>query len=194
MCMNIKNKNIGIGITGSFCTFCNYFKEVENLTIAQANVIPFFSEASSKIDSRFGNACDFYSKITKITNKEPIRTIEAAEPVGPKGYLDIFVIAPCTGNTLAKLANGITDGPVLMAAKAQLRNQKPVLISISTNDGLGLNLKNIGVLLNSKNIYFVPFGQDNPDKKPNSLVAHTNLLKDTIEHALDGKQIQPLIK
>lgn len=191
--MNIKNKNIRIGITGSFCTFDNVFKEIEKLTIAQANIIPFFSEASSKIDSRLGNACDFYNRITELTNKEPITTIKAAEPVGPKGYLDIFVIAPCTGNTLAKLANGITDGPVLMAAKAQLRNQKPVLISVSTNDGLGINLKNIGILLNSKNIYFVPFGQDKPDKKPNSLVAHTNLLKDTIEYALDGKQIQPLI-
>lgn len=191
--MNIKNKNIGIGITGSFCTFDNIFEEIENLIIAQANIIPFFSNSSSKIDSRFGNACDFHNRITELTNKEPITTIEAAEPVGPKGYLDIFVIAPCTGNTLAKLASGITDGPVLMAAKAQLRNQKPVLISISTNDGLGLNLKNIGVLLNSKNIYFVPFGQDEPDKKPNSLVAHTDLLKEAIEYALDGKQIQPII-
>ena len=128
-----------------------------------------------------------------MTGNDPITTIEDAEPIGPKKYLDVLAIVPCTGNTLAKLANGITDTPVLMAAKAHLRNGKPLVISISTNDGLSMNLKNIGLVLNTKNIYFVPFGQDSPKGKPNSLVAHTNLLKETIEYALEGEQIQPVI-
>ena len=121
-------------------------------------------------------------------------TIPQAEPIGPKGFLDILVLFPCTGNTIAKLANGITDSPVLMAAKAHLRNNKPLLISLSTNDALGMNMKNIGLLLNAKHIYFIPFGQDNPEKKPNSMIAHTNLLIPSIEAALEGKQIQPIIR
>ncbi len=181
-------------MTGSFCTFDEVFVEIEKLVETGANIYPFLSRASNSIDSRFGKSKDFYNKITRITGKEPITTIEGAEPVGPQGYLDAYVIIPCTGNSLAKLATGITDDPVLMGAKAQLRNQKPVILSISTNDGLGLNLKNIGTLLNSKNIYFLPFGQDNPTNKVNSLVAHTNLLIETIEDALEGKQIQPIIQ
>lgn len=121
-------------------------------------------------------------------------TIPQAEPIGPKSLLDILVILPCTGNTIAKLANGITDTPALMAAKAHLRNEKPLLISISTNDALGMNMKNIGLLLNAKNIYFVPFGQDNPEKKPNSMIARTELLIPSIEAALNGKQYQPVIQ
>ena len=121
-------------------------------------------------------------------------TIPQAEPIGPKSLLDILVILPCTGNTIAKLANGITDTPALMAAKAHLRNDKPLLISISTNDALGMNMKNIGLLLNAKNIYFVPFGQDNPEKKPNSMIARTELLIPSIEAALNGKQYQPVIQ
>lgn len=121
-------------------------------------------------------------------------TIPQAEPIGPGGLLDILVIFPCTGNTIAKLANGITDTPVLMAAKAHLRNNKPLLISISTNDALGINMKNIGMLLNSKNIYFIPFGQDNPAKKPNSMIAHTQLLIPSLEAALSGRQYQPVIQ
>ena len=120
--------------------------------------------------------------------------IEEAEPIGPKGYLDILLIAPCTGNTLAKLANGITDTPVLMAAKAHLRNGRPLVISVSTNDALGINLKNIGLLFNMKNIYFVPFGQDDPVKKPTSMIAHTGLIEDTLKEALEGRQIQPVIQ
>jgi len=180
-------------MSASLCTFEQVFIEIEKLIKDGADVFPFLSEASSSIDSRFGKASDFYNRLKDITGKEPITTIEGAEPVGPKGYLDAYVIIPCTGNSLAKLANGITDGPVLMAAKAHLRNLKPVVISISTNDGLGLNLKNIGILLNSKNIYFVPFGQDNPKTKANSLVAHTERLLETLEYALEGKQIQPVI-
>ena len=121
-------------------------------------------------------------------------TIPQAEPIGPKSLLDILVLFPCTGNTIAKLANGITDTPVLMAAKAHLRNNKPLLISISTNDALGMNMKNIGLLLNAKHIYFIPFGQDNPEKKPNSMIAHTDLLIPSIEAALDGRQYQPIIR
>lgn len=191
--MNLKNKNIGIGMTGSFCTFETVFIEIEQLIKKEANVFPFLSESSKNINSRFGKASDFYNRMTVLTDKEPITSIEGAEPVGPTAYLDLLAIVPCTGNTLAKLANGITDGPVLMAAKGQLRNQKPVVISVSSNDALSMNLKNIGVLLNTKNIYFVPFGQDNPESKGNSLIAHTNLLIDTIEYALEGKQIQPLV-
>src|SRR5699024_7523953 len=123
-----------------------------------------------------------------------MKTIAQAEPIGPKGLLDLLVIFPCTGNTIAKLANGITDTPVLMAAKAHLRNEKPLVISISTNDALGMNMKNIGLLLNAKNIYFLPFGQDDPMKKPNSMIAHTELLIPTIQKALENKQYQPLIK
>lgn len=121
-------------------------------------------------------------------------SIPQAEPIGPKSLLDILVLFPCTGNTIAKLANGITDTPVLMAAKAHLRNNKPLLISISTNDALGMNMKNIGLLLNSKHIYFIPFGQDNPEKKPNSMIAHTDLLIPSIEAALSGRQYQPIIQ
>ena len=121
-------------------------------------------------------------------------TIPQAEPIGPKSLLDILVILPCTGNTIAKLANGITDTPALMAAKAHLRNEKRLLISISTNDALGMNMKNIGLLLNAKNVYFVPFGQDNPEKKPNSMIAHTELLIPSIEAALNGRQYQPVIQ
>ena len=145
-------------------------------------------------DSRFGNAEDFVAKARSITGKEPMLTIPQAEPIGPKSLLDILVILPCTGNTIAKLANGITDTPALMAAKAHLRNDKPLLISISTNDALGMNMKNIGLLLNAKNIYFVPFGQDNPEKKPNSMIARTELLIPSIEAALNGKQYQPVIQ
>ena len=128
-----------------------------------------------------------------ITGRQPICSIEEAEPIGPKGYLDIMAILPCTGNTAAKLANGITDTPVLMGAKAHLRNNKPLLIFLSSNDGLGMNMKNIGLLLNTKNIYFVPFGQDNPGKKPNSLVAHIEYLIPALEAALEYRQIQPLL-
>jgi dipicolinate synthase subunit B len=191
--MSLYGKNIGIALTGSFCTFDKVFKEVENLIDENANVYPIFSTNSQVINSRFGNAADFLNKMHYMTGNDPITTIEDAEPIGPKKYLDVLAIVPCTGNTLAKLANGITDTPVLMAAKAHLRNGRPLVISISTNDGLSMNLKNIGLVLNAKNIYFVPFGQDSPKDKPNSLVAHTNLLKDTIEQALEGKQIQPVI-
>lgn len=192
--MELKGKKVGIAVTGSFCTFDKIFKELKNLVDTGADVYTIFSGASQQISSRFGEPEEFLKKAEEITGREPIITIEGAEPIGPKSYLDVLVIFPCTGNTAAKLANGITDTPVLMAAKAHLRNNKPLVISISTNDALGMNMKNIGLLLNSKNIYFIPFGQDNPEKKHNSLIAHTEKLIPTLELALEGKQLQPLIE
>lgn len=191
--MSLGNKNIGVALTGSFCTFEKAFVEIERLAEENANLYPILSGAAQTIDSRFGKAADFREKIKLLTGREPITTIEEAEPIGPKSYLDVLVIMPCTGNTLAKLANGITDTPVLMAAKAHLRGGKPLIISVATNDALGMNFKNIGMLMNAKNIYFVPFGQDNPTEKPTSMIAHTNLLILTIESALAGKQLQPVI-
>ena len=170
--MSLKGKNIGVAFTGSFCTFEKVFTELQKLAEEGAVVQTVFSDAAQTIDSRFGKAADFIAKAEKITGIRPMTTISEAEPIGPGSLLDILVLFPCTGNTIAKLANGITDTPALMAAKAHLRNNKPLLISVSTNDALGMNMKNIGLLLNAKNIYFIPFGQDNPSKKPNSMVAH----------------------
>lgn len=192
--MDLKEKKIGVALTGSFCTYEKVFTELQKLVDAKAEVFPILSDASQTITSRFGSPGQYIRRIKEITGKDPVTCIEGAEPIGPKGFLDILVILPCTGNTAAKLANGITDTPVLMAAKAHLRNSKPLVISISTNDGLGMNLKNIGLLCNSKNIYFVPFGQDDYEKKPNSLVAHTALLIPTLELALEHKQYQPILK
>lgn len=187
-------KNIGIAFTGSFCTYEKVFNAIENLSHTGANLYTIFSENAANTDTRFGHSDDFISKAESMTGKTPIITIPAAEPIGPKSMLDILVIAPCTGNTLSKLANGISDTPVLMAAKSHLRNNKPLVISLSTNDALGMNLKNIGILLNTKNIYFVPFGQDNYVSKPNSMIAHVELLPDTIINALANTQLQPVIK
>jgi dipicolinate synthase subunit B len=192
--MDIKGKKIGIALTGSFCTYEKMFKELEKLAESGADIYPIMSKSSQTIKSRFGKPDAFITKIKQITGKDPITTIEKAEPIGPSSLLDILAIIPCTGNTAAKLANGITDTPVLMAAKAHVRNNKPLVLSIATNDGLGMNLKNIGLLCNSKNIYFVPFGQDDYDKKPNSLVAHTQLLIPTLELALEHRQYQPILK
>lgn len=189
----LEGKKVGVAFTGSFCTYEKAFKELEKLVEAKAQVQTIFSKESQRIDSRFGNAEEFLKEAERITGNKPILEIETAEPIGPKSLLDILVIMPCTGNTIAKLANGITDTPVLMAAKAHLRNDKPLVISISTNDALGMNMKNIGLLLNSKNIFFIPFGQDSPLKKPNSMIADTSLLMPAIEMALEKKQIQPIL-
>lgn len=192
--MQVYGKKIGVAITGSFCTFQKVFPELEKLVLNGAEVIPILSGASSSIDSRFGNGKDFVKKVKEITGRNPILTISDAEPIGPKSLLDILTIIPCTGNSAAKLANGITDTPVLMAAKAHLRNEKPLLLSISTNDALGLNMKNIGILLNARNIFFVPFGQDSPVAKPNSMIADVSQFIPAVEAALEYKQIQPVIK
>ncbi len=192
--MDFSKYNIGVGITGSFCMFARTRKEIRKLTETGANVIPIFSFNAQNCDTRFGSAKDYTEGICNMTGNEGIRTICDAEPIGPNNFLDIMVIAPCTGNTAAKLCNGITDTPVLMAAKAHMRNGKPLVIAIATNDALGANFKNIGMLMNTKNIYFVPFGQDNCRSKPNSLIAKMELLQETIEFALEGKQLQPVIQ
>ena len=191
---SFEGKNIGIAMTGSYCTYKKTFEAIRQLKNTGANLIPIFSFNAASTDSRFGTHDDFLQLARDLTGKEPILTIPDAEPIGPKSMLDILVIAPCTGNTLSKLAIGISDTPVLMAAKSHLRNNKPLVISLSTNDALGMNLKNIGILLNTKNIYFVPFGQDNYRTKPNSMIAHVELLSDTIELAFEYKQLQPVIK
>ena len=192
--MELKGRKIGVALTGSFCTYQKVFEQIRKLQEAQAEIVTIFSDASQKINSRFGEAEDFMKEAERITGKKPLLTIDQAEPIGPKSLLDLLIILPCTGNTIAKLANGITDTPVLMAAKAHLRNDKPLLISISTNDALGMNMKNIGLLLNAKNIYFVPFGQDNPEKKPNSMIAKTDLVIPAAEAAMEGRQYQPVIQ
>ena len=191
--MDLKGKTVGFAITGSFCTFSAIKKELENLKKNDVNIIPIFSYNAYNTDCRFGKAADFVKNVEDITKNKAVNTIAEAEKFGPNDILDILIIAPCTGNTLAKFNNGITDTPVLMAAKGHIRTGRPLVISISTNDALGMNFKNIGSLLNIKNIYFVPFGQDNCKAKPNSMIAHTDLIIPTLESALDGKQIQPII-
>jgi len=191
--MELKNRKIGIAFTGSFCTFENAFGQLEELVKEGVDVYPIFSFSSQNTDNRFGKSESFLRRAEEICDKKVITTIAAAEPIGPNGYLDALTILPCTGNTIAKLANGITDTPVLMAAKAHLRNEKPLILSISTNDALSMNLKNVGLLMNIKHIYFVPFGQDDPTKKPNSMIAHTNMLVPTLRKALDHKQLQPVV-
>lgn len=191
--MRLKGVKLGFALTGSFCTLHEVVKEIERLKAEGATVYPVVSQEVATLDTRFGTARHWLDLLTSITGEPVIASIVDAEPIGPARLFDILVVAPCTGNTLAKLANGITDGPVLMAAKAMLRNQRPVVLAISTNDGLGLNAKNLGILLNTKNVYLVPFGQDNPVEKPNSLVARIDLLLDTVVLALQGKQLQPLL-
>lgn len=187
------NITVGLVITGSFCTFKKIIAVIQSLKDRGMNVVPVFSENVQSIDNRFNNAKDFIKEIEELTGQKGIYSIPEAEPIGPKALFDVVVIAPCTGNTMAKLANGITDSTALMAAKAHLRNNRPLVIEISTNDALGMNLKNIGQLMNVKNIYFVPFGQDNYNKKPNSMIAHLDRTVDTVILALEGKQLQPVV-
>jgi len=191
--MTLSGCRIGAAVTGSFCTFSKIAQTFRDLREQGALLTPILSFNTQRIDSRFGKAEDWIRTFTEIAGQQPIRTIEEAEPIGPKNLLDILLIAPCTGNTLAKLANGITDTPVLMAAKGHLRNQKPLVIFLSSNDALAANLKNVGQLMNTKNIYFVPFGQDDHEKKPNSLVSHPSLVNPALEAALTGRQLQPVI-
>ncbi|NLY45458.1 MAG: dipicolinate synthase subunit B [Tissierella sp.] len=191
--MTLKGLKIGFALTGSSCNFSLVFPIIEDLANKGADIYPIISHAVDTFDTRFGTAEEWKNKFKEITGKELIRTIVEAEPVGPKLNLDVIVVAPCTGNTTAKLANAITDTSVTMACKAHLRNQRPLVLAIATNDGLGANAKNIGLLLNSKNIYFVPFGQDDAINKPNSLIAKFDKIEETIEDALKGKQIQPLL-
>lgn len=189
----MKNTTIGFAITGSFCTFSTILEVMKSLKDEVKEIIPIFSFNVANQDTRFYSAKEFRKEIFDITGIEPADTLQKAEPLGPSGKIDVMVVAPCTGNTLSKLVNAITDTPVLMAVKSQLRNNKPVVIALSTNDALGLNLKNIGILMATKNIYFVPFKQDNPTEKPNSLASDYTLINKTIEYAKKGIQIQPVI-
>ena len=183
---------IGFAMCGSFCTFSQVFPIMEEIA-KQHHVIPIFSFASASIDSRFGTAEKHQSRAAEICGSKPLRSIEAVEPIGPKKLLDALIIAPCTGNTLAKLAHSIADTPVTMAAKSHLRNGRPVIVAISTNDALAGAAENIGKLLSRKYYYFVPFGQDDAHKKPTSIVADFTKIPQTLEMALAGQQIQPIL-
>jgi len=185
---------IGYAICGSFCTFSKSITVLEKLAADGAQITPIMSLTAYSTDTRFGRADDFCSRIKKASGHDIIHAIETAEPIGPKKLLDVLVIAPCTGNTLAKLALGVTDTPVTMAAKAHLRNGRPLILAVATNDGLAASAKNIGQLMNTRNVYFVPFGQDDCVGKPGSLIAHFEQIPQTIEAALEGKQIQPLLQ
>ncbi|MDD5900109.1 MAG: dipicolinate synthase subunit B [Lachnospiraceae bacterium] len=191
---NLKGMRIGFAVTGSFCTFSKILDPLKELVRLGAIVTPIFSFSTAHIDSRFYKAVDFRTDVEAITGNTIIDTIPAAEPIGPKKLLDLIIVAPCTGNTLAKLAYGITDTPVTMAVKAHLRNNRPVLIAVSTNDGLTGNASNLGKLLNTRNYYFVPFRQDDCSGKPNSLVADMALIPASASHAATGEQIQPLLR
>ena len=184
---------VGFAFCGSFCTFDKAMTALERVKANFRDVTPIVSEAGAGLDTRFGNAHDFLSEMERICGKRVITTIQAAEPIGPKKLLDALVIAPCTGNTLAKLAAGIADSSVTMAAKSHLRNGRPLVIAVSTNDGLAAAARNIGELLCRKNFYFVPFRQDDPIGKPTSLVADFDLIPDTLRSALQGQQIQPIL-
>ncbi|MBQ3005881.1 MAG: dipicolinate synthase subunit B [Clostridia bacterium] len=185
---------VGFALCGSFCTFDKVIKEIEFLIKKNFNVIPIMSYEASGTDTRFGKATDFINKLERITNNKVIKTISDAEPIGPKKLLDILIVAPCTGNTLGKLANGIFDTPVTLSVKSHLRNQRPVLIGVSTNDALGASAKNIGILMNVKNIFFVPMSQDDCKTKPNSIVAEFDYIYDSMLYALKKEQIQPIYK
>ena len=183
---------IGFALCGSYCTFSKVFPVMEVLA-RENRVIPIFSDNVQKTGSRFGEPAQFYEKAFQITGVEPICTIAEAEPIGPKKLLDALIIAPCTGNTLAKLAHSIADTPVTMAAKSHLRNGRPVIVAVSTNDGLAGAAENIGKLLARKHYYFVPFGQDDASGKPTSLICDFKRLPDTLEAAVQGRQIQPVL-
>ena len=184
--------NIGFALCGSLCTFEAVFPAMEKVA-KDHTLIPILSQASSTIDSRFGSSATHIRTVTDICGRPPLCTIAEVEPIGPKKLLDALIIAPCTGNTLAKLAHSIADGPVTMAAKSHLRNGRPILLAVSTNDALAGAAENIGKLLGRKHYYFVPFGQDDPVKKPTSMVADFSKIPDALSLALEEKQIQPIL-
>jgi dipicolinate synthase subunit B len=191
--MNWNGITVGYALSGSHCTLEEVMPQIQRFVDAGANVVPIVSSTIMTTDTRFGASSHWQDTLRAITGNELIASIVDAEPLGPSKLLDVLTIAPCTGNTTSRLANAMTDGPVLMAAKSQMRNQRPLVLAISTNDGLGLNAANIAKLLITKNVYFVPFGQDNPTSKPNSLVARMDLVLETCEAALQGKQLQPML-
>lgn len=189
----LEGKKIGFGLTGSHCTYHLVFPQMERLVELGATVIPIVSKNVQQVNTRFGTGAEHIEKIVEITGREPVDSIEVAEKFGPKEPLDCMVVAPLTGNSLSKLANALTDTPVLMATKATMRNEKPIVLGISTNDALGLNGVNLMRLMAAKRMYFVPYGQDDPVNKPNSLVAKMDLLPDTVKAALDNQQFQPVL-
>ena len=191
--MKLKNKKIGFCMTSAFGEFENIILQIKELLKEEASILPIMSYNAYSKDTRFGKATDFIQKIEELTGNKIIHNIEGAEPIGPKKLTDIMIIAPCTGNTLAKLSLGISDSPITLAAKSHLRNNNPLVIALSTNDGLSGNAENLGRLLNRKNCYFVPFKQDNPITKPNSIVSDFSYIKRTLEYALDNEQIQPIL-
>lgn len=184
--------DIGFALCGSFCTFSKALAQMEMLIKNDYNIIPIMSQNAYTTDTRFGNARDFIDKIEKLTGKKVLHTISDVEPIGPKKMCDLILVAPCTGNTLAKLCHGITDSSVTMAVKSHLRIKRPVLLCTATNDGLGATAQNIGRLINTKNIYFVPMSQDDYVNKPNSLVAHFDLIPECVKQVLEGVQPQPV--
>ncbi|MCL2062098.1 MAG: dipicolinate synthase subunit B [Firmicutes bacterium] len=188
----MKGKTIGFGITGSYCTFATILPQISKL-VKDNTVIPIFSASVANTDTRFYSAADFFQDVMRLTGRAPITSIVDAEPIGPSKILDVMVIAPCTGNSLAKLANSITDTPVLMAAKAHIRNDRPLVLGVSTNDALSGSAKNIGALLNYRNVFFIPMAQDDPAKKTRSVVADFSKTFDACEAALRGKQLQPVL-
>ena len=189
----MEDKTIGFAVCGSFCTHARAMEALEQVKARFARVVPIVSEVVADTDTRFGTAHDLMREMERICEHRVISTVKEAEPIGPQKLLDLLIIAPCTGNTLGKLASGVTDTSVTMAAKAHLRNERPVLIAPSTNDGLAASAASIGALLPRKYIYFVPFGQDDFEKKPTSLVANFSLVADAASAALEGRQLQPIL-
>lgn len=191
--MTLNNKRVGLAVTGSFCTFETALRCAEKIVDEGAEVTGILSQATDTTDTRFMTAQAFKESLAGITGRPNVSTITEAEPIGPRKLLDILLVLPATGNTIAKLAAGITDTTVTMAIKSHLRNNRPVVLAISTNDALGNNAKNIGLLLNMKNIYFVPFGQDDPVNKPKSMVFLENMVVKAMEEALQNRQLQPIL-
>lgn len=189
----MKKLSIGFALTGSFCTFERAIAQMEELVRRGYEVLPVLSFNACGMDTRFMAAHDLRERVQRITGHEPIDTLTAAEPIGPKRMCDVYVVAPITGNSLSKLANGQFDTPAMLGAKSHLRNEKPLVLAVSTNDGLGAAAQNIGRLLQWRNVYFVPFGQDDPIKKPRSLVADFEQIPRTIAAALAGIQLQPML-
>lgn len=191
--MRFSGIKIGFGLTGSHCTIGQVLPVLQSLKDEGAELLPIFSKTVQTTDTRFGKAKDLWDEVSRIAGKQPLTELVEVEPIGPQGLVEAMVVAPCTGSTLAKIAQGISDTPVTLACKAHLRNNRPVVLAISTNDALSANAPNLGVLLNRKNIYFVPFGQDAPKTKQTSMTARMDLLPETVLEALSHRQIQPLI-
>ncbi len=190
---DLKGRKIGFAVCGSFCTFSKAFAQLERLIAEGAEVTAIMSFNAASLDTRFGKAADHIAYLENVTGRKVIKTIEDAEPIGPKKMFDVLIIAPCTGNTMAKLAGGIIDTPVTMAAKSHIRNASPLIIAPSTNDGLAAAAKNIGALLNLKSVFFVPFGQDDAEKKPRSLSVDFEKIPEAVAAALNGVQLQPIL-